>query len=151
VIERIFIKSKSGGQPEERQAVRVVTGAGIEGDRYFDHHDEPGQNVTFVEAEVIEEFQSLNGRPVDLSVTGRNVVTRGVRLNELLGKEFCVGEVRLKGVDLCDPCLTLGEALADEHITPAAVVKQFVKRGGLRADVLSSGELCVGAKLESAA
>jgi MOSC domain-containing protein YiiM len=150
-IERIFIRPPDGNPTVERMSVRVVAGAGIEGDRYFDTHDEPGQNVTFVEAEAIEAFAQKHGQPVDLSATGRNVVTRGVRLNELVGREFVVGSVRFRGVELCEPCLTLGEALASPTLSPARVVKHWVHRGGLRADALTSGELSVGAGFNSAA
>ncbi len=151
MIERIFTRAPSGGPMIEHQSVRVVAGSGIEGDRYFNCHDEPGQNITLIEAEAIEGFLPENQRTQDLSVSGRNLVTRGVSLNGLLGQEFLVGQVRLKGVELCDPCLALGEALASATLSPAAVIKQFVKRGGLRADVLSTGEISVGAKLQSAA
>ena len=144
-IERIFIRPPGGNSTVERKSVRVVAGAGIEGDRYFDAHDEPGQNITFVEAEAIEAFALEHRRSVDLSTTGRNVVTRGVRLNELVGREFVVGLVRFRGVELCEPCLTLGKALASPTLSPASVVKQWVHRGGLRADALTSGELSVGA------
>jgi MOSC domain-containing protein YiiM len=150
-IERIFIRPPGGNPTIEQRSVRVVAGAGIEGDRYFDAHDEPGQNVTFVEAEAIESFALEYGRPLDLSATGRNVVTRGVRLNELVGREFIIGSVRFRGVELCEPCLTLGEALATPALSPARVVKHWVRRGGLRADALTSGELSVGAEIESAA
>ena len=149
-IERIFIRPPGGNPTVERKSVRVVAGAGIEGDRYFDAHDEPGQNITFVEAEAIEAFAREHGRPVDLSATGRNVVTRDVRLNEFVGREFVVGSVRCRGVELCEPCLVLAEALASSTLSPALVVKHWVHRGGLRADALTGGELSVGAGFKSA-
>jgi MOSC domain-containing protein YiiM len=150
-IERIFIRPPGGNPTIERKSVRVVAGAGIEGDRYFDAHDEPGQNITFVEAEAIEAFAQEHRRPMDLSVTGRNIVTRGVRLNELVGREFIVGSVRFRGVELCEPCLSLGEALASLTLSPAHVVKHWGRRGGLRADALTGGELSVGAGFQRAA
>ena len=143
-IERIFIRPSGGSPTLERKSIRVVAGAGIEGDRYFDAHDEPGQNITFVEAEAIEAFAQAHGRSVDLSETGRNIVTRGVRLNELVGREFVVGSIRFRGVELCEPCLTFGKALASPALSPALVVKHWVHRGGLRADALTGGELSVG-------
>ena len=149
-IEHIFIRPP-GGQPSvERQSVRIIAGAGIEGDRYFGVLDEPGQNITFVEAEEIETFVQEHRCPMDLSATGRNVVTRGVRLNELVGREFIVGSVRFRGVELCEPCVTLGEALASPTLSPALVVKHWVHRGGLRADALTSGELSVGEGFQDA-
>src|SRR4029077_8505793 len=87
----------------------------------------------------------------DASASGRNIVTRGVRLNELVGVEFLVGSVRFLGVELCEPCLSLGKALATSTPPPAKVVKRLVHRAGLRADALSSGEVVVGAKVKSAA
>jgi len=144
-IERIFTRPSVGGTQVEHPRVHVVAGAGIEGDRYFDHHDEPGQNITFVEAEEIESFLREQQREHDLAITGRNVVTRGVRLNTLVGREFSVGPVRLRGVELCEPCLGLGEQLQSAALTPAQAVRRWVRRAGLRADVLSSGEIAVGA------
>jgi MOSC domain-containing protein YiiM len=151
VIERIFTRSAVDGTTHEHQCVRAVTGAGIEGDRYFDRHEEPGQNITLIESEEIERFISEHSLPSDLSITGRNLVTRGVRLNGLVGQEFTVGSVRLRGVELCEPCLGLGQALAAGEFTPANVVKSFVHRAGLRADVLSTGLIAVGAVIASAA
>lgn len=144
MIEHIFIRARTERRPTACQSVQVLAGKGIEGDRYFDCHDEPGQNVTLVEAEEIERFQQTQGRAHDLSVTGRNLVTRGVRLNELLGRTFRVGGVVLRGVELCEPCLGLGTALASENITPAKVVTAFVHRAGLRAEVLSGGTVSIG-------
>jgi MOSC domain-containing protein YiiM len=151
VIERIFTRSTIGGSSHEHQSIRVVAGAGIEGDRYFDKHEEPGQNITLIEAEEIERFAADRDRPIDPATTGRNLVTRGVRLNALVGAEFTVGSVRLRGVELCEPCLGFGEALSSaEHGSPQ-VVKAFVHKAGLRADVLSTGEVCVGAVIARAA
>lgn len=87
-VERIFTRASPGGTQTELLAVRVVAGAGIEGDRYFARKDEPGQNITFIEAEQIEAFFAQPQRSPDPSATGRHVVTRGVRLNELVGAGF---------------------------------------------------------------
>jgi MOSC domain-containing protein YiiM len=144
-VERIFTAAKPGESQVEHELVRVVAGSGIEGDRYFGRHDEPGQNLTLIEIEEIEAFLQEQGRADALSVTHRNLLTRGVRLNELVGVEFQVGEVRLRGVELCEPCLGLGAALASASLSAAGVVKRFVHRGGLRADVLTSGVIERGA------
>lgn len=145
LVEHIFTRRLSDREQVEHQSVHLLAGAGVEGDRYFDRHDAPGQNITFVEAEEIETFLNEHQRKYDPSITGRNVVTRGVRLNELVGKEFAVGDVRFRGVELCEPCLGLGEALQSETLTPVQVVKRWVHRAGIRADVLSTGVLSVGA------
>src|SRR5262245_16882834 len=107
-VERIFAGPPSDGPLAEHERVTVVAGAGIEGDRYFDQHEEPGQNITLIEAEEIEAFFAELDRPADLSVTRRNLVVRGVRVSDLIGREFLVGDVRLRGVALCEPCMGLG-------------------------------------------
>jgi MOSC domain-containing protein YiiM len=144
-IERIYTSWKSGAAQIEQDLVSVVAGSGIEGDRNFGRHDEPGQNLTLIEIEEIEAFLSEQRREAELSITHRNLLTRGVRLNELVGVEFWVGEVKLKGVELCEPCLGMGSALSSPGISPAGVVKRFLHRGGLRTDVLSSGVIQRGA------
>lgn len=149
-VERIFIAAASGGAQIDQERVEVAAGAGIEGDRNFDRHEEPGQNITLIEAEEIESFLDEHGRTQDLSVTHRNLVTRGVRLNELVGREFLVGDLRLRGVELCEPCLGLGTALASAELPAAMVVKRFLHRAGLRADVISSGVIARGARIEVA-
>jgi MOSC domain-containing protein YiiM len=146
IVEHIFIRPAPNQPQQARERVEIVAGAGIRGDRYFGARDEPGQNITFVEAEAIERFAGGNGLgSLAPSATGRNVVTRGVRLNELVGKTFSVGGLRFRGVELCEPCINLGEALAVlSSLTPAQVVRQWVGHGGLRADALTDGELAVG-------
>nr|WP_316638721.1 MOSC domain-containing protein [uncultured Roseateles sp.] len=144
-IERIYTHPPEDARQIDHASVTVIAGAGIQGDRYFGRHDEPGQNITLVEAEEIEAFAREFGRdPGDQAITQRNLVTRGVRLNELVGQEFMVGSVLLRGVELCEPCLGLGTTLASAELTPAAVVKRFLHRAGIRADVLTDGVIATG-------
>jgi MOSC domain-containing protein YiiM len=122
---------------------------GVLGDRNFGKCIHPGQNITLVEAEAIEHFCAEHSRIPDLSITRRNLVTRGVRLNDLVNVEFKIGSVRLRGIELCEPCILLGKSLSNESLAPAAVIKHWLHRGGLRADVLSSGEIVRGARIEA--
>jgi MOSC domain-containing protein YiiM len=119
---------------------------GVVGDRNFGISKHPGQNLTLVEAEEIEGFCAEQARVPDLSLTRRNLVIRGVRLNDLVHVEFRIGEVKLRGVELCEPCVVLGSALAGELLATPAVVKRWVGRGGLRVDVLGDGEIVRGAQ-----
>lgn len=148
IVERIFISPERGAQQVECQRIMLRRGRGALGDRNFGLHGHPGQNLTLVEAEEIERFCVEQGRAPDLSLTRRNLVTRGVRLNHLVGAEFTVGGVRLRGVELCEPCAVLGTILGTESLTAAAVVKRWVGRGGLRVDVLDDGELVRDAPIE---
>ncbi len=151
IVEQIFTAPASGQAQATPARVTVIAGAGIEGDRYCGRHDEPGQNITLVEAEELEAFFVDQGRAPDLSLAHRNLVTRDVRLNELVGREFLVGRVRLRGVELCEPCLGVGGALANADWPPARVVKRLLHRAGLRADVLSDGVIARGDTVQTTA
>ena len=124
---------------------RLEAGAGIVGDRHFSHAAEvAGQNLTLVEAEELEAFNLRHGTDFPLTAFRRNLVTRGVRLNDLVGRIFTIGTARLRGVELCEPCAHLAERLADEHLTAPAIVADLVGRGGLRADILQGGLVRLG-------
>jgi len=115
------------------ESVTAVAGQGLEGDRHFlAEGQRAGGAITLIEAEALE----------DVGLTGpqsrRQVVVRGVRLNDLVGKRFRVGEVDCLGVELCEPCLHL------ESLTRPGIIEDLLHRGGLNADILSSGTISVG-------
>lgn len=144
MIKSLFITSQTGGVLEQVERVQVVAGDGIVGDRNFKKRKWPGQNITFVSLEAIEQFNRDYHQSIDVSATRRNVITSGVDLNALVGKSFSIGEVVFMGVELCEPCKSLGDALMNDGISSVEVVKAFLHSGGLRADVCSDGELSVG-------
>ncbi|MDZ4278713.1 MAG: MOSC domain-containing protein [Dehalococcoidia bacterium] len=122
--------------------VHAFAGRGLEGDRYFGAQgtfsDTPGtgRQVTLIESEAIDAVERDCGYKLQYKDSRRNIVTHGVTLNGLVGKEFRVGDVRLLGVRLCEPC---------NHAFPDGNVKQaLVHRGGLRADILIDGVIRVG-------
>ena len=144
-IESIHLAASAGAPMEARDRVTVVAGLGIEGDRYaarsgtFSAKPKPGRQITFIEAEAIEALARELGLVVAPGETRRNVVTRGVPLNHLVGREFRVGAARFRGTELCEPCKHLVGLTAKPEILPG-----LVHRGGLRAEVLEGGELAPG-------
>lgn len=148
-IERIFTSPERGALQVERVRIALQRGMGVVGDRNFGVSRHPGQNLTLVEAEEIERFCAEQARVPDLSLTRRNLVTRGVRLNDLVNREFSIGGVKLRGIELCEPCTILGSALSSDSTTTSSVIKRWVGRGGLRVDVLSDGEIVRGANVET--
>jgi MOSC domain-containing protein YiiM len=115
------------------EKVHAVAGKGLEGDRqFFADGAGEGEALTLIEAEVLE----------DVGLTGpqarRQVVTRGVRLGDLIGKRFRVGDVECLGTEICEPCLHL------QNLTRPGIIKDLIHRGGLRADILSDGTIKVG-------
>ncbi|XOZ35031.1 MOSC domain-containing protein [Halomonadaceae bacterium KBTZ08] len=142
MIESIFIAETHGAPQFEVQEAELVADKGIKGDRNVNG------TVTFIEAEEVESFNGDHNRSIEASETGRNIVTRSVRLNSLAGKTFSVGGVQFYGVELCEPCKTLGQRLATDGMSPAEVVRAWVHKGGLRANVLSSGALRSGMEFD---
>jgi MOSC domain-containing protein YiiM len=141
-VEAIFVASKHGEAMQALDAVQVKTGKGIVGDRYQGPSPrEPGINITLIEAEAI----ALAATELDMDISPcaprRNIVTRGIRLNDLVGRDFRIGSIHLRGIELCDPCSKLGKNLATPENPAHKVVRAFVQRGGLRAAVLSNGIL----------
>jgi MOSC domain-containing protein YiiM len=148
MIKSLYVAEQRRGEQQAAPEIRLIANRGIVGDRNFDKSKWPGQNITFVEAEEIARYNGVYGQAIAEHATRRNVVTEGVRLNDLLGREFSVGGVRLRGVELCEPCAVLGELLSNQDLAKKDVVKAWVGRGGLRADVLSDGILAVGMRFD---
>ena len=130
-VEAITIGESDSLRPVE--SVDVVAGKGLEGDRhFFAEGARPGGAITLIEAEVLEDV-GLSG-----AQSRRQVVTRGVRLNDLVGKRFFVGEIECEGVELCEPCLHL------QSLTRPGIIEDLLHRGGLNADIVTSGTISVG-------
>lgn len=151
MIDSIYIARQSGELPMPVDEIELVADKGIVGERNFEKDQWPGQNVTFIEAEEIERFNATYGRDLEPGAFRRNIITRGVRLNELVGETFSIGGLEFYAVELCEPCATLGGYLATASLPAAEVVKALVHRGGLRANVLSSGLLRVGMEFSTEA
>ena len=131
-------------------AMQAVAGAGITGDHFYGRSQRhPGQNLTLIEAEEVEAFNARTGMTLALSDPRRNVITRGIRLNALVGHEFIIGTARLRGVELCEPCGKLARYLAGETLTRERFVQEFLHRCGLRADVVVGGIIRVSDAVES--
>ena len=150
-VERIFISTEAGGKQSEQEHIELVAGSGIVGDRNFGLSKWPGQNLTLIEAEEIEAFLKEYGLSHELTISRRNLITRGVRLNDLVGKTFQLGGVVLKGIELCEPCGSLGETLSvltNNQLSPKLGVQRFMGKGGVRVDVLTSGTIKLGDKIK---
>jgi MOSC domain-containing protein YiiM len=126
------------------EEARAVEGKGLEGDRYFSGEGSwsstpgTGRQVTLIELETIEALERDYKMTIEPGQARRNIVTRGVALNHLVDREFSVGEVRLRGMRLNEPCNHLA-SLTDEKVKQG-----LVHRGGLRADIVSGGVIRVG-------
>jgi MOSC domain-containing protein YiiM len=147
-IVAIYTAAGPGYPMERRDEVRAVPGRGLEGDRYFTDSGRfselrlPGREITeltLIEGEVIQHLRLDWGLDVEEADSRRNLVTRGVALNELIGSEFQVGDVRLRGESLCEPCVSL--VRSHEH---RYLLRALAHKGGLRARILSEGTIATG-------
>jgi MOSC domain-containing protein YiiM len=142
-IESIHIASDAKGAMQAVAQVQAIPGSGLEGDRYAlgqgtFFKPEPAYELTLIEAEAIEALKRDYDIDLAPGQARRNLVTRGVALNHLVGREFRIGEIRIRGIRLCEPCSHLQE------LTGRPVIKGLLHRGGLRAQILSQGTIHVG-------
>ena len=138
LVEEILVGDAPPIPPVPVVRARAVAGRGLAGDRYYSrvgtwshYPDQRGVHLTLIEAEVLEAV-GLTG-----TEARRNVVTRDIRLNELVGQRFSVGPIVCAGIRLCEPCTHLSQLTG-------IPVETLVHRGGLRADILSDGKIAVG-------
>jgi MOSC domain-containing protein YiiM len=147
-VVAIYLNTGKGAPMRPSDRVMARAGRGIEGNRYFGTDERPvdaDREITLIEAEAIESLPRDASIPFDPSESRRNVVTRGVALNDLVGRTFRVGEATLLGVRPCHPCEHL------ESLTRPGVLRALTGRGGLRAQILADGAIRVGDSIESVA
>src|SRR5260370_5930901 len=145
-VESSHIASAGEGLPQSVPQAMAVPGAGLEGDRYAlklgtFYKPAPDHDVTLIEAEAIEALRRDYQVELAAGKARRNIVTRNVPLNHRVGKEFAIGEVRIRGIRLCEPCDHL------QKVTGKPVIKGLLHRGGLRAQILTPGTISVGDKI----
>jgi MOSC domain-containing protein YiiM len=139
-VDSIYLAPARAAPPAPVERVRAVAGRGLEGDRkFFADGAAPGRALTLIQQEALEAMAAETGIRLAPGASRRQVHTRGIDLNALVGKRFRVGDVECRGVELCEPCTHL------ESLTQPGVIKGLVHRGGLNADLLSDGEIAGGA------
>jgi MOSC domain-containing protein YiiM len=147
-VESIHLAVSEGEPMRAADRIRVLAGIGLEGDRYatgrghFSSTPGTGRALTLIEAEVLESLRDSLGIALQPGEARRNVTTRGIALNALVGRRFRIGGVLCEGKRLCEPCRYL------EGIVAKPLLDALTHRGGLRADVLEDGMICVGDELQ---
>ena len=135
--------SINNNQPiSEVNSIKVLANQGIVGDRHFNEFNDPYNQITLIESENIDYFNVKYGLNIPYKDFRRNIITKGIKLNDLVGKRFQIGKVELEGIDLCRPCKHLSEILDQDNI-----IKEFLRRGGLRCQILTSSTIEVGDKI----
>jgi len=143
IVSNICITSESGQQMEVKQSVEVLAYKGILQDRYFNENNEKDTQITLIESENVEYFnKSMGTNFLDIDFR-RNIITKGIKLNQLVGKKIKVGQVTLKAHRLCDPCRYLQDLLNQKNL-----VKTLLNKGGLRCELLTNGKISINDNIE---
>ena len=124
---------------EQVNNVEVIAGKGIKGDRYYHDYNEAKKQITLIESENIDYYNKKFSTNFSYLDFRRNLITKNIQLNDLVGKKLSIGQIDIEVHDLCRPCKYLQEILGKDNI-----VKEFLRRGGLRCEILVSGNIQVG-------
>ena len=142
VVYEIGITEKNNQEIEKKESIEVVASKGILGDRYFHDFNGDREQITLIESENIDYYNNTFNTKFTYVEFRRNIITKNIKLNDLVGKTILVGNIKLKVNDLCRPCKDLQQRLGKSNI-----IKEFLRRGGLRCEILSSGTINVGDKI----
>jgi len=141
-VLKIAISQSFKGKMESVNSIQVIAGEGVVKDRHFKKNNDKRNQITLIEIENIKNYNQVAETLIPSIDFRRNIITEGIKLNQLLGKEFLVGEVKLKAHDLCRPCKYLQERLKQKDF-----IKELLNRGGIRCEILNNGTINVGSKI----
>jgi len=127
----------------EVSEINLIAGKGIVGDRHFRDFNDPFNQLSIIESENIDEYNSKNKLSIPYLNFRRNIITKGLKLNDLLNKNIKIGPVKLNVIDLCRPCRHLSEKLGRNDI-----IKEFLKKGGIRCQIINDGKISVTDKIK---
>lgn len=150
VVELLAVAPLAEAPMQLVRHARAIAGRGLEGDRYADgagtfsprRTNRPGYELTLIAAEVVEDLTTRDAE-LDFLSTRRNVLTQGIDVNALVGRDFTIGDVRCRGHRLCEPCAHL------ERLHGPGLLRPLIHRGGLRADILSDGHIGEGSAIST--
>ncbi len=138
-VFKIGITQNNNKNIEEVNSVELIANKGIVGDRYFKDFSDPISQLTLIESENIDDYNKRYNLNIDYLDFRRNIVTKDIKLNDYIDKKILIGKVEVEVIDLCRPCRFLQEKLNKNNI-----IKEFLRKGGLRCRILSSGNIKVG-------
>ena len=141
-VYKLGISTKNNQPISEVNSIDVIANQGVVGDRHFSEFNDPYNQISLIESENIDYYNIKYGLNIPYIDFRRNIITKGIQLNNLVGKKILIGEVKLEVIDLCRPCRHLSETLGHENI-----IKEFLRRGGLRCQILTSSSIKINNKI----
>jgi len=143
-VFELGVTSTNNKKINKVESIEVIADKGIVGDRHFKDFNDPYCQLSLIESENIDYYNLKYGLKISYVDFRRNVVTKGIQLNDLVGKKFLIGKVKVEGIDLCRPCRHLTEILDQDNI-----IKEFLRKGGLRCQILSTSKINVGDEIRT--
>ena len=141
-VFQIGISESYNKHIEQKEIIDLIAGKGIIGDRYFRDFNGENEQITLIESENIDYYNNKYKKNFNYLDFRRNIVTKSIQLNDLIGKNLIIGEITLRVNDLCRPCKDLQNKLGENNI-----IKEFLRKGGVRCEILTSGRIQVGDKI----
>ena len=142
-VYKLGVSAYNNQTIREVTSIEVMANQGVIGDRHFNEFNDPFNQLSLIESENIDYYNFKYGLNIPYLNFRRNIITKGTKLNDLVGKKFLIGKVKLEGIDLCRPCRHLSEVLNQDNI-----IKEFLRKGGLRCQILTSSIIKVGDKIK---
>ncbi len=142
-VYKLGITKNNNQKILEVKSISVYKGKGVEGDRHYNQFNDPYNHLSLIESENIDYYNKKYGLNVPYLDFRRNIITKEIELNKLVGKKFYIGKAWVEGIDLCRPCRHLTEMLNDKNI-----LKEFIRKGGLRCQVLNDSIIELGDKIK---
>ena len=142
-VYKLGITGDNNKKIQEVDSIEVIANKGVIGDRHFKDYNDPYCQLSLIESENIDYYNTKYGLDISYVDFRRNVITKEIKLNNLIGKKFFIGKVQVEGIDLCRPCRHLTEMLNQENI-----LKEFLRKGGLRCRILTSSKINIGDKIK---
>ena len=142
-VFKIGITKSNDQSIKEVKQISLLAGKGIVGDLHFHEYNDARKQLTLIESENIDYYNKNFNLNIPYLSFRRNIVTKGIQLNDLVGKKLLIGNAEVQGHDLCRPCKYLEETLKGQDI-----IKEFLRRGGLRCEILNSGTVVIGDEIK---
>ena len=142
-IIKIGIAELNNKEIVEVNEIDLVAGKGVIGDRHFKDYNDPYNHLSIIESENIDEYNKRYDLNIPYLNFRRNIITRGIRLNDLIDKKILIGNVQLDVIDLCRPCRHLSDKLGKDNI-----IKEFLRKGGIRCGILNNGKISIGDQIK---
>lgn len=137
-VFKIGIAENNNQQVKEVKLIKVIAGKGVVDDRHFHDTNNPYNQLSLIESENIDYYNKKYNLNIPYLNFRRNIITKGIKLNDLVDKKLLIGDTQVLGIDLCRPCKHLEDILKQNNI-----ITEFLRKGGLRCEILSSSKIFI--------